>query len=109
MSGSHGELFDEIGKLVFAAQAGQAVDLAAKSEELTQRYATLGVSQEILEKIISRSVGAISFSMARVSMGEHGPAMHPALDGAIDSEAAQASASRVKTLFPSGVSLAVLS
>lgn len=118
MSGSHGELFGEIGTLVLAAHAGQAIDLAAKSEELTQRYETLGVSQEIIAKIIARSIGAISFTMARVSLGEE-PANGEAdaafrMNGAAhdtvaDGPEAPVSASPAKTLFPSGVRLSVLS
>ena len=50
MSGSHGDLFGEIGKLVLAAQAGQEIDLDAKSEELAERYRALGVSEEIIAK-----------------------------------------------------------
>jgi len=81
MSGSHGDLFGEIGELVLAAQAGQEIDLGAKSEELARRYRKLGVSEEIIAKAITRSIGAISFSMARVSLGEHGMNGEHALNG----------------------------
>ena len=70
MSGSHGDLFGEIGKLVLDAQAGQAIDLNAKAEELAERYRPLGVSEEIIARAITRSIGAISFSLARVALGE---------------------------------------
>jgi hypothetical protein len=67
MSGSHGDLFNEIGKLVLAAHAGQAIDLSAKSEELAERYVDLGMPAELIAKAIARSLGAISVSMAIVS------------------------------------------
>lgn len=78
MSGSHGDLFHEIGKLVLAAHAGQAIDLAAKSEELAERYGNLGMPAELIAKAIARSLGAISVSMAIVSSR---PAMHGQADG----------------------------
>jgi hypothetical protein len=121
MSGSHGDLFDEIGRLVLAAHGGQAVDLAAKSKELTLRYGKLGVSPEIIAKIISRSVGAISFSAARISLGEtgavgeNGANRHGANgDHRDQSEGSEGEDSSElpalpKSLFPSGVRLAVLS
>lgn len=67
MSSSHGDLFSEIGKLVLAAHAGQAIDLDAKSAELAQRYCDLDVPAESIAKAISRSIGAIGFSMAAVN------------------------------------------
>lgn len=67
MSSSHGDLFIEIGKLVLAAHAGQAIDLSAKSEELAERYVELGMPAELMAKAIARSLGAISVSMAIVS------------------------------------------
>jgi hypothetical protein len=67
MSGSHGDLFREIGKLVLAAHAGQAIDLSAKSEELAERYDELGMPPELIAKAIARSLGAISVSMAIIS------------------------------------------
>ena len=70
MSGSHGDLFGEIGKLVLDAQAGQEIDLTAKAEELAERYRSLGISEETIAKAITRSIGAISFSMARVTLGD---------------------------------------
>ena len=70
MSGSHGDLFGEIGKLVLDAQAGHEIDLDAKAEELAERYRPLGVSEEIIARAITRSIGAISFSLARVTLGD---------------------------------------
>ena len=69
MSGSHGDLFREIGKLVLAAHAGQSIDLSAKSEELAERYGNLGMPAELIAKAIARSLGAISVSMAIVASG----------------------------------------
>lgn len=118
MSGSHGELFGEIGELVLAAQAGQAIDLSAKSGELARRYCALGISEEMIVKAITRSIGAISFSMARVST-EKGEAAYPATvngnghNGHDQSDGAQNGADDLpplpKSLFPSGLRLAVLS
>lgn len=71
MSGSHGDLFHEIGKLVLAAHAGQAIDLSAKSEELAERYVELGMPADLIAKAIARSLGAISVSMAVVANGHH--------------------------------------
>jgi hypothetical protein len=65
MSNSHGDLFTEIGKLVLAANSGQAIDLNATVKDLEQRYRKLGMTEETLMKVVSRSIGAISFSMAR--------------------------------------------
>ncbi len=67
MSGSHGDLFREIGKLVLAAHAGQSIDLAAKSEELAERYGNLHMPAELIAKAIARSLSAISVSMAIIS------------------------------------------
>jgi hypothetical protein len=119
MSVSHGDLFGEIGKLVLAAQAGEQIDLDAKSEELALRYRNLGVSEEVIAKAITRSIGAISFSMARVSLGEDpaGESGAPASNGhdalghdtsRVGSESSELPA-LPKSIFPSGVRLAVLS
>ena len=108
MSGSHGDLFSEIGKLVLAANSGEAIDLDAKSEELARRYNQLGLSEKVIARAIARSIGAIGFSMAMVSNGdryadgEAGATRDEALAGESVSE-------RASTLFPSGVRLAVLS
>ena len=69
MSGTHGDLFREIGNLVLAAHAGQSIDLAAKSEELAERYGNLDMPAELIAKAIARSLSAISVSMAIVSNG----------------------------------------
>ena len=120
MSGTHGDLFREIGSLVVAAHAGQTIDLTAKSEEMAERYRSLGLPAETLAKAIARSLGAISVSLELVPPhgGENGRA-HPAdvkgepilLDdgapaAAIDSDGPARKASR---LFPSGVKLGLLS
>jgi hypothetical protein len=127
MSGSHGDLFGEIGKLVLDAQAGQDIDLSAKAEELAERYRPLGISEEIIARAITRSIGAISFSMARVSLGDkveeavrlevngnghnghdgqdHNGQDHDGENGAEPSDLP----ALPKSIFPSGVRLAVLS
>jgi len=131
MSGSHGDLFGEIGKLVLDAQAGQDIDLSAKAEELAERYRPLGISEELIAKAITRSIGAISFSMARVSLGDkveeavrlevngnghgkngnghnghnHDGHDHDGENGADPSDLP----AMPKSIFPSGVRLAVLS
>src|SRR6185436_3877163 len=81
MSGSHGELFGEIGRLVLAANSGEAIDLDAKSEELAQRYCRLGISEAVIASAIARSIGAIGFSIARVSLGENGANSIPVANG----------------------------
>lgn len=113
MSVSHGDLFSEIGQLVLAANAGEAIDLRAKAEELAKRYKTLGLSEAMLARAIARSIGAIGFSMAMVSNGDHRASGEgqPATDGAAatEGEAATAPKEGAFALFPSGVRLAVLS
>lgn len=69
MSGTHGELFQEIGKLVLAAHAGQSIDLAATSEELAERFGNLDMPPEMIARAIARSLSAISVSMAVVANG----------------------------------------
>ena len=118
MSVSHGDLFGEIGELVLAAQAGRQIDLTAKSEDLARRYQKLGVSEEVIAKAITRSIGAISFSMARVSLGENGTNGADAANGhsengyegaPSESEEESELPALPKSIFPSGVKLAVLS
>ena len=139
MSGSHGDLFNEIGKLVLAAHAGQAIDLSAKSEELAERYVELGMPAELIAKAIARSLGAISVSMAIVSdrhrnanghhagaengyngnganghksNGEHGdPAQANGADAEepTDLRPVESQAEAASAVFPSGLRLAVLS
>jgi hypothetical protein len=108
MSGSHGDLFSEIGRLVLAANAGEAIDLDAKSEELAQRYNQLGLSEKVIARAIARSIGAIGFSMAMVSNGDRHADAEAGLapDETLAGETVSKPAS---TLFPSGVRLAVLS
>jgi hypothetical protein len=125
MSGSHGDLFSEIGKLVLDAQAGREIDLNAKAGELAERYRPLGVTEEIIAKAITRSVGAISFSMARVSLGvsedearleasgdSHNGNGHNGnghSNGQDGDGSTELPALPKKSVFPSGVKLAVLS
>jgi len=107
MSGSHGDLFGEIGKLVLAANSGAAIDLDAKSEELAQRYDKLGLSGDVIARTIARSIGAIGFSMAMVSNGDTRRGEAGTKDGA--PPPADDLMQGASKLFPSGVRLAVLS
>ena len=131
MSGSHGDLFGEIGKLVLDAQAGHEIDLDAKAEELAERYRPLGVTEEIIAKAITRSIGAISFSLARVTLGDrleeemrlevngnglakngngHNGDGHDGHDQDSENGADESDLPAMpKSIFPSGVRLAVLS
>jgi hypothetical protein len=138
MSGSHGDLFREIGKLVLAADAGQTIDLSAKSKELADRYRNLGMPAELIAKAIARSLGAIGISMAVVANGgkgangdhangSNGSAANgrnghadPDTNGIAGVEAAEdaaaveplsseSQAKAASALFPSGLRLAVLS
>jgi hypothetical protein len=103
MSNSHGELFGEIGKLVLAANAGETIDLNAKSEELAQRYNELGLSEDVIARAIARSIGAIGFTIAKITSGEDLPVGEgePVSFDAVNKVGSK--------LFPSGVRLAVLS
>ena len=67
MSGTHGDLFSEIGKIVLAAHTGAPIDLKAKSEDLASRYWNLGLPADTMAKALARSIGAIGVSMAVVS------------------------------------------
>lgn len=129
MSGTHGELFSEIGKLVLAAHAGQTIDLQAKAEELAQRYFALDLPAEAIAEAIARSLGAVSMSMAIVAQangrtGENGSAHangegRQMENGKVNGSGPSAltaggrvpdvEARKVADLFPSGVRLAVLS
>ena len=104
MSGSHGDLFGEIGKLVLAANSGEAIDLDAKSVELAQRYNQLGFSEDAIARAIARSIGAIGFSIAKVMNGD----VHVGEAGPVEPVAEGAGAKAASKLFPSGVRLAVL-
>jgi len=115
------------------------------TKDLAQRYENLGMSEETLTKVVSRAIGAISYSMARTNSGlqerlealresqaapsepsaEHEPA---AMDDSAEAQptvpvvtqpaklsrrarrrAARAAAEASgKSLFPSGVRVAVL-
>ena len=132
MSGTHGDLFREIGRLVVAAHAGQAIDLKVKSEEMAERYRNLGLPAETLAKAIARSLSAISVSMELVpvqggknrhapidvsdgepirlddgatapSLGQEEPLPHE------EGEIIEGPAKRVSRLFPSGLRLGLLS
>jgi hypothetical protein len=67
MSNSHGELFTEIGRLVLAANCGEAIDLGVTAKDLATRYQNLGISEETIAKVVSRSIGAVSLSLARAA------------------------------------------
>jgi hypothetical protein len=115
MAGTHGDLFSEIGKLVLAAHAGQAIDLDKKSRELAQRYWKLGVPAEAIARAITRSLGAVSVSMAIVRPPQSGEgatdAAGPAaeLAAAAPQETVEGTVKSPTALFPSGVRLALLS
>lgn len=66
MSRTHGELFGEIGRLVFNAHQGAAIDLASASSELADRYSELRIPAEAIARAIARSAGAVGVSMALV-------------------------------------------
>jgi hypothetical protein len=63
MSGTHGDLFREIGALVVAAHAGETIDLTLKSAELAETYQPLRISAETISRMIARSVGAVGVSL----------------------------------------------
>ena len=121
MSGTHGDLFREIGKLVVAAHAGQSIDLKTKSEEMAERYRNLGLPAETLAKAIARSLGAISISMELVpphsAKDGNGHADEPTHldDGAPmpvaeeEVKVLEGPAKRASRLFPSGLRLGLLS
>lgn len=119
MSGTHGDLYSEIGELVVAATAGQALDLAATSEELSERYANLNVPPEAMARAIARSLGAVSVSMALLNRSGHDHdtrTPHQIASPAWDRDEASAAGSEARpdegkptSLFPSGVRLALLS
>ena len=130
----HGDLFQEIGKLVVAAHAGQSIDLAAKSEEMAERYGNLGMPAELIAKAIARSLGAISVSLAVVSNGHPATEPHRANgnghaangvngnghpgeiladsaedeDGLAELQPTESQVDAASALFPSGLRLAVI-
>ncbi len=63
MSGSHGDLFAEIGKLVLAINLGKAIDLDATAKDLAERYQNLGITEETFAKVVTRSIGAVRLSV----------------------------------------------
>ena len=126
MSNSHGDLFGEIGRLVLAANSGEAIDLNATAKDLAERYRNLGISEDMIATTVARSIGAIGFSMARVAKGGTSAAHSPepveplALDieaevvperpdPALAAKATKRQGRKMKTLFPSGVRLSLLS
>lgn len=121
MAGSHGDLFQEIGRMVVAAHSGAAIDLTRKSEELALRYVNLGVPADTIARAIARSLGAIGVSMALVrhaSGAESDATDHDLLDDIDDplpfrrlavSDSDDIPVRATAALFPSGVRLAVLS
>ena len=66
MSGTHGDLFREIGALVVAAHNGQPIDLTKTSEQLSRDYSKLGISAETVARMIARSMGAVGVSLEMV-------------------------------------------
>src|SRR4051794_36987534 len=70
MAGTHGDLFSEIGKLVVDAHDGEPINLKQVSEEMAARYINLGVSSEMIERAIARSMGAVGVSLALVRAGD---------------------------------------
>jgi hypothetical protein len=113
MSGTHGDLFQEIGAMVLAAHEGQAIDLKAKAEELAARYDNLRVPADSIARAIARSMGAVGMSMALLRSGDEPiRAAARAADAGTalaEPESAAPAAKAPATLFPSGVRLAVLS
>ena len=66
MSMRRGELFSEIGQIVFDAHKGEVIDLVDTAEKLASRYASLGLSADTIAHAIARSSGAIGISLAMV-------------------------------------------
>ena len=115
MTGTHGDLFCEIGQLVVAANAGQALDLDATSEELSQRYANLNVPPDAMARAIARSLGAVGISVAllrkRQAHSTERPEGHALAKSGDEGSSASGpdDGTSGKSLFPSGVRLALLS
>jgi hypothetical protein len=80
MSRTHGELFGEIGAMVFAAHQGQEIDLAAASEDLASRYAELRLPADSIARAIARSAGAVGISLALVAAATSQPNDEPTDD-----------------------------
>jgi hypothetical protein len=111
MAGTHGDLYCEIGELVLAANAGQVLDLMATSEELSQRYANLNVPPEAMARAIARSLGAVGVSITRLRQQAREAQQERLRWGGEgeDPAAEPGDAESPKSLFPSGVRLALLS
>jgi hypothetical protein len=114
MSGTHGDLFQEIGAMVLAAHEGEAIDLKAKAEELAARYDNLRVPAATIARAIARSMGAVGMSMALLRSGDEPITAAPAVvdvGGTAPAEPVDhlPPVRSPATLFPSGVRLAVLS
>ncbi len=112
MSGTHGDLFREIGAIVVAAHEGEPIELDVKAEDLAQRYAHLRVSREMVARAIARSAGAVGVSFALVQLSKDNAIAGG--DTMPDEELSQpedaaAGGNGKSMLFPSGVRLAVLS
>lgn len=120
MTGTHGDLFREIGALVVAAHEGQSFDLKQTAEELARCYVNLGVPADTIARALARSMAAVGVSMAIVRSGDRPLARDSAnAGGSADSDPDDAgaihhpvpdtAARSASVLFPSGVRLAVLS
>ena len=121
MTGTHGDLFREIGALVVAAHDGQSFDLKQTAEELARCYVNLGVPADTIARALARSMAAVGVSMAILRPGErpimtrNGEPSELAEPDADDTNAAvhapvpDDAARSGSMVFPSGVRLAVLS
>jgi hypothetical protein len=120
MPGTHGDLYQEIGRLVVAADAGEALDLAATSEELSRRYSNLRVPPDMMARAIARSLSAVGISNALVKTSDRRPVeeilgLASTITVGNRAEAHSLSAEddeqprSASDLFPSGVRLALLS
>jgi type IV pilus biogenesis protein CpaD/CtpE len=67
MPRTHGELFGEIGELVFSAHHGHKIDLTAASKDLALRYADLNLTADAIARAIARSAGAVGISLTLVA------------------------------------------
>jgi len=116
MAGTHGDLYREIGGLVLAANAGAPFDLDLAAEELSRRYAELGVSPDVMARAIARSLVAVGVSVARLERAgvprTDAAAMKFGEASGADARSLEVDGTRERSaaaLFPSGVRLALLS
>ena len=121
MTGTHGDLFREIGALVVAAHDGQSFDLKQTAEELARCYVNLGVPADTIARALARSMAAVGVSMAMMRRGDQpilhhqtGAAAAPTHPGSADPDGEGASIDdgaprSASMLFPSGIKVAVLS